>query len=134
MIAMIVYGLVGVFILGAILAFYGGYVITRQIHQQSVTMTDLDSRYSAENQALTAQLKASNDSLTEALTQTQAQLKREQELILRQQDSINRLTLTADASTAALRQEHQGRIAETANLKARVRILEEQPHFGPTSH
>jgi chromosome segregation ATPase len=133
MIAIIVYTLAGLFVLGGLLAAYGAYTISRQMHQQSVTLTDLDSRYSAETQALTAQLKASNDSLTEALTQAQAQLKRQQELLAReqeqltrQQDVSNKLVTANDAITAALRQERQQRAAETATLRAHVRTLEEQ--------
>ena len=126
----VVYGLVALFVLGGILAAYGGYTITRQIHQQSLTLSDLDSRYSAANQALTAQLKASNDSLTQALTQTQAQITREETLLVRQQDMINKLSAANEADAASLRQEHTARAAETATLRARLRLLEEQNRSG----
>ena len=126
----IVYGLVAIFVLGAILAAYGGYAITRQIHQQSLTISDLDSRYGAANQALSAQLKASNDSLTQALTQTQAQITRQEALLVRQQDTINKLSSDADADVAALRQERTARSTEAATLRARLRLLEEQNRSG----
>lgn len=130
---MVVYGLAGLFVLGALLAGYGAYVITKQLHQQSVTMSDLDSRYSAQNRALTAELKATNDSLTEALTKTQGQLSRQQELLVRQQDSINKVITADDANIAAWRQERQARAAETASLRNRLRNLEDQPRLGPVS-
>jgi hypothetical protein len=130
-ISMVVYVLVGLFLVGGLLAGYGSYVIFKQIHQQSLTLTDLDNRYTAQNQALSAQLKASNDSLTEALTQTQAQLSRQQELVTREQDSINRLVTASDSNAAAWRQERQSRAAEEASLRIRVRNLEDQPRLNP---
>ncbi len=123
---MVVYALAACFVFAIVLAAYGGYTITRQIHQQSVTLTDLDSRYNAENKALTDQLKASNDSLTEALSQTQAQLVRQQGLLARQEEMINKLSAEDDANAALLRQERIARAAETATLRARMRSLEDQ--------
>ena len=125
-ISLVVYALVACFIFAVVLAGYGGYTITRQIHQQSVTLSDLDSRYTAENKALTDQLKASNDSLTQALSQTQAQLVRQQGLAARQEEMINKLSAEDDANASLLRQERIARAAETATLRARMRTLEEQ--------
>jgi hypothetical protein len=129
-IAIIVYSLVGLFALGTILAGYGAYVITRQIHKQSMTLNDLDSRYTSENHALSVQLQATNDSLARSL----AQIARQQELLTREQDSLNKLADAAQANTAAWRQERQSRAGETASLRARIRDLEDQPRFGPVTH
>ena len=131
MISIIVYALAALFILGGFLAGYGALVISKQLHRQSVTVSELDSRYTAQNQALTAQLKATNDSLTQALTQTQAQLARQQELLTRQQDTLNRLLSATQDNTTAWRQERQARASETASLRIRVRDLEDQPRLRP---
>ncbi len=128
-IAIIVYSLVGLFALGTILAGYGAYVITRQIHKQSLTLSDLDTRYTAENHALTVQLQATNDSLSRSL----AQIARQQELLTRQQDALNKLADAAEANTAAWRQERQARAAEAASLRSRIRDLEDEPRFSPVN-
>jgi hypothetical protein len=120
------------FIMAGLLAGYGSYVIFKQIHEQSLTLADLDSRYTAENKTLSAQIKASNDSLTEAMTQAQGQLSRQQELLTREQDSINRLITASDANASAWRQERQSRAAEEATLRLRMRNLEDQSRY--TAH
>jgi hypothetical protein len=130
LISIIVYVLVGLFVLGTILAGYGAYVISRQIHQQSITLSDLDSRYTARTQALATQLQTTND----ALARSNAQIAREQELIALQQENLTKLANAAEANTAAWRVERQSRAAETASLRARVRDLEDQPHFGPSAN
>jgi hypothetical protein len=130
--SMAVYVLIGLFVFGALLAGYGAYVVSKQIHQQSVTVNDLDTRFTDKTLTLTAQLATTDD----ALAQAEGQLKREQELILRQQDTINKLTASSDALEVAWKQEHQARVtetniraSETANLRGRVRALESPTHF-----
>jgi hypothetical protein len=132
--SIVVYVLIGFFVISAALAGYGAYVLSKQIHQQSITVSDLDKRYAAENAALNANLKTTGDSLIEA----QAQIERQQEMIVHQQETINQLIATTNklivttnqltANTAALassiRQERQTRAAETASLRARVHALE----------
>jgi len=124
--AILVYSLIGFFVVGAALAGYGAYVVSVQLHQQSVTVSDLDNRFSAENKELNVKLATTLDTLAQA----QAQIGREQELILKQQEAINRL-MAANADTAsALRVEKQARADETSSLRARVRDLE---YRGPTT-
>jgi hypothetical protein len=118
----VVYAIGALLILGAGLAIYGGYVLSQQIHQQSVTMSDLDARYAAENKSLTDTLGVTNDSLSQA----QAQIHRQEEMIARQQDTINKLVTTNDEIVAALKQERLTRASETSNLRARVRSLEDE--------
>ena len=118
----IVYAIGALLIIGAALAIYGGYTLSRQIHEQSVTMSDLDARYAAENKQLTAALGTTNDTLEQA----QAQIRRQEEMIARQQDTINKLVTTNDEIVAALKQERLQRASETANLRARVRSLEDE--------
>jgi hypothetical protein len=125
--AIVVYVLIGFFVLSACLAGYGTYTLSRQIHHQSVTMNDLDVRYAAENKALTTSLASTDANL--ALTQTQ--LRREQDIILRQQDTINKLVSANDATVSALRQERSTRAGEEASLRARVHVLENQPRLNP---
>jgi len=123
----IVYGLIAFFVIAAALAGYGAHDVYKQLHQQSVTVSDLDSRYAAANQQLTDQLKATQ----QAIIQTQSQLNRTQELAVRQQDSLAKLQAALDAETQALRDERATRAAETSirvsensALRARVHALE----------
>jgi hypothetical protein len=118
----VVYAIGALLIIGAGLAIYGGYVLSQQIHQQSVTMSDLDARYAAENKSLTDALGATNDTLSQA----QGQIHRQEEMIARQQDTINKLVTTNDEIVAALKQERLTRASETSNLRARVRSLEDE--------
>jgi hypothetical protein len=122
-----VFSLIGLFVVGAVLAGYGAYVFSKQIHQQSVTMSDLDNRYAAQNQSLTAELKTTQ----EALAQVQGEQGQQQQLITRQQDAITKLLAANTDSINALRQEKAARAeeasiraSETAALRSRVRNLE----------
>jgi hypothetical protein len=124
--AYIVYAIGALLILGAGLAIYGGYTLSRQIHEQSMTINDLDARYSAQNLKLTQALTATD----ETLAQAQAQIRREQELILRQQDSINQLVTANNDCVAAIRQERSARAEETASLRTKIRSIEETPRLG----
>jgi hypothetical protein len=118
--AIVVYVLIGFFVLSASLAGYGLYAISKQLHQQSLTIDELDKRYAAQHEALAAQLNTTIDTLSKA----QSQIGREQELILQQQETINKLIAANDATSTALRQEKQSRAGETASLRARVNNLE----------
>lgn len=118
----VVYAIGALLIIGAGLAIYGGYVLSQQIHEQSVTVSDLDARYAAQNKELTAALGTTNDTLAQA----QAQVRRQEEMIARQQDTINKLVTTNDEIVAALKQERLTRASETSNLRARVRSLEDE--------
>jgi hypothetical protein len=132
--SIIVYVLIGFFVISAALAGYGAYVLSRQIQQQSITVSDLDKRYASENAALSANLKTTSDSLIES----QAQVERQQDVIVHQQETINQLIATTNklivttnqltANTTALagqlRQERQTRATETAALRGRVHALE----------
>jgi hypothetical protein len=122
-----VYALVGFFILATVLAAYGAHDVYKQLHAQSTTVSELDARYSAANQAL-------NDKLTSTqagIQQVQAQLSHAQELILRQQDLLTKMQASLDAQAQALREERATRAAETsiraqetAVLRSRLRALE----------
>ena len=123
----LVYALLALFLLSGALAAYGANVIFAKIHDQSQTVSDLDQKYSASNKDLNAKLATTQDSLTQAL----AQIARQQDLIVKQQEDINRLIAATNDSTAALKLEKQARVQETqarlqevANIRARVRELE----------
>jgi len=120
--SILVYTLIGLFVLGGLLAGYGIFVLSKQIDQQSVTVSDLDKRYSADNQALNAKLATTLDTLTTA----QAQIGRQQELIVKQQDTINKLLAASEDNASAIRQEKAARAQETSNLRAKLRDLEYQ--------
>ena len=118
--AYIVYALIALFVLGASLAGYGGYVLSKQIQQQSVTVGDLDQHYAEVTKDLNAKLASTQDTLTQA----QAQIARQQDLIVHQQEDISRLIAATNDNSTAIKTEKQGRVQETANLRARVRDLE----------
>ena len=116
----VVYGLIAFFVLGAALAGYGGYVLSQRIHDQGLTVSDIDSRYAAANKDLNAKLATTQDTLSQA----QAQISRQNDLIVKQQDDLNRLIAASNDLTKALASERQTRAQENASLRARVRDLE----------
>jgi len=127
--AVLVYVLIGCVVLGGLLAGYGTYALSKQIRQQSLTVSDLDSRYTAQNQALIAQMKDMHDTLGKALIADQAQLGTEQQVIAQQQDAINKLTAANQTYEYSLRQERQTRASENAALRSRVHSMESQLHL-----
>ena len=118
--AYVVYALIAFFVLSAGLAGYGAHIIFKQLDDQSVTVSDLDKKYTDANQVLTAKLTATEDTLATA----QAQIARQQDIILKQQEDINKLIAATNDNTAAARTERATRAQETANLRERVRELE----------
>ncbi len=116
----IVYGLIAIFVICAGLAAYGADVIFAKLHDESTTVSDLDQRYAAENKVLTTNLAT----IQESLIQAQAQITRQQDLIVRQQEELNRLIAATNDNLNALKAEKQARNQETASLRERVRDLE----------
>jgi hypothetical protein len=116
----VVYGLIFLFVVAGALAAYGANVIFAKIHDQSQTVSDLDQKYAASEKDLNGKLATTQDSLTQAL----AQISRQQDLIVKEQEDINRLITAANDTTAAIKLEKQGRLQEAANLRARIRELE----------
>ena len=110
--SILVYTLIGLFLVGSSLSGYGAWVLSKQIHQQSVTVDDLDKRMSDRSQTLEDQLKTTMTTLSEA----QAQIAREQELILKQQETINKLITATDDNASALRQEKAARAQGNGEL------------------
>ena len=116
----VVYALIAFFVISAGLAAYGADIIFAKLHDQSTTVSELDARYSAANQDLTAKLATAQD----AITQNQAQIARQQDLLMKQQEQLNRLMAAATDDAAAIKAEKAARAQETANLRGRVRDLE----------
>jgi hypothetical protein len=116
----VVYGLIAFFVLAAALAGYGGYVLSQRISDQSVTVNQLDTKYASANKELIAKLATTQDTLNQA----QAQITRENDLIVKQQDELNRLIAAINDNTKSLAVEKQARIQEAINLRARIRDLE----------
>jgi polyhydroxyalkanoate synthesis regulator phasin len=125
----VVIGMIIFLVLGVGLAGYGASVIFKQLRDQSVTVTDLDAKYAVDNQQLTAKLTATQQDLTSAL----AQQTRQQELIVKQQDQINRLLSSLDEVDSAIKQEKASRAQDTSALRARVRDLENKSAAGTTT-
>ena len=121
----VVYGLIGFFVISAALAGYGADVIFTRLHDQSVTVSDLKERYDAANKDLSAKLAATQDTLGQA----QAQIARQQDLIVKQQEDLNRLIAATNDNASALKAERQARAQETASLRTRVRDLETRPTY-----
>jgi hypothetical protein len=121
----VVYALIGFFVISAGLAGYGSYVIFQRLHDQSQTVSDLDARYAAANKDLNAKLATTQDTLSQA----QAQIARQQDLILKQQEELNRLIAATSDNASALKTEKQARAQETASLRARVRDLEDRSTY-----
>jgi len=121
--AYVVYALIAFFVISAGLAIYGADVIFKQLHDQSVTVNDLDKKNSDANQLLTAKLSATEVTLAAA----QAQIARQQDLIVQQQQDINKLIAATNDNTSAARTERATRAQETASLRERVRELENRP-------
>ena len=97
LLSILVYALIAFVVIGSLLAGYGAYIVSEQLHQQSATVSDLDKKYAAANKDLNTKLAATQDTLTQA----QAQITSQQDLIVKQQDTINKLlAATADNTTA----------------------------------
>ncbi len=123
------YGLIAVFVLGAGLAIYGSVIIFGKLHDQSATLSDLDAKYALKVNALNTQITATRDTLAEA----QAEIARQQDLINKQQEDINRLLFAITDNANALKAEKQTRAQETAVLRTRVRDLEYKTTTAPTT-
>ncbi len=116
----IVYALIAFFVISAALAGYGAHVIFKQLDDQSVTVSDLDKKYSDANKDLQAKLATTQDALAAA----QAQIQRQQEVIVAEQTDINKLIAATNDNSNAIKAEKTARAAETANLRSHVRDLE----------
>lgn len=115
-----VWGLIGFFVVSAGLAIYGADVIFKQLHDQSVTVSGVDQKYDLATKDLNAKLTTTQD----ALTQAQAEIARQQDLILRQQEELNKLIAAVNDNSNALKAEKAARTQETASLRARLRDVE----------
>lgn len=100
-------------LLVAILAGWGGYILWKQIENQSVTVAQLDAKYAAE----TASLK-------EDLERTHDQLDKTAALASKQQEQIIRLSSNLEETSSSLRAERQSRTRETAELRAQIKSLQ----------
>jgi hypothetical protein len=118
--AYVVYALIGFFVISTALAAYGAHVIFKQIYDQSVTVSDLDQRYAAANKDLNTKLASAQDTLSQA----QTQIARQQDLIFKQQEELNRLITATNDNANALKAEKQARTQEAANLRAQIRDSE----------
>ncbi|MEJ0000397.1 MAG: hypothetical protein WDO13_15315 [Verrucomicrobiota bacterium] len=128
--AWVVYGLIALFVIGAGLAGYGAYVITRQLRQQSATIDEVDARYALANKDLNTRLGGVQDTLTQA----QAQIGRQQDLITKQQEDISRLTAALADDATAIKAERQIRLQETTSLRIRLRDLEYRTNATVPAH
>ncbi|NUN93376.1 MAG: hypothetical protein HUU04_06310 [Verrucomicrobiae bacterium] len=69
----LVYALVGAVLLVAGLAAYGGYVLSRQIKEQSATISEMEGRFNAQLAALSDSLKETRDTVETLESTSQAQ-------------------------------------------------------------
>ncbi len=119
-----VYGLIAVFVFGAGLATYGAVIIFDKLHDESTSISSLDDKYAAKVDGLNKQLASTQDTLTQA----QAQISRQQDLLSKQEEEINQLRTAINASSSAsadaIHAEAKARAQEAAALRARIRDLE----------
>jgi hypothetical protein len=116
----VVYGFIAIFLLGVILAAYGANVIFERINSQSVTVSELDAHYASATKDLNSKVAAAQDTMTQA----QAQIARQQDLIVHQQDEINKLINATNDNSTAIKNERGARAQETSNLRIRLRQVE----------
>jgi hypothetical protein len=115
-----VYALIAFFVLSAGLAIYGADVIFQRLHDQGQTVADLDTRYAAEN----AKLKSELAIAAQVQTDDHAQIVRQQDLIVKQQEQLSKLIASINDNAAAIKAEKQARTQETSNLRGQVRDLQ----------
>jgi len=116
----VVYALIAFFVISAVLAAYGADVIFKRLDDQSTTVAELDQHYAKLTDDLNAKLAATQDTLTQA----QAQIARQQDLIVKQQEELNRLIAATNDNSSAIQQEKETRAEAEASLRARVKDLE----------
>jgi hypothetical protein len=116
----IVYGFIAVFVICAILAGFGAKTIFDRLRDQSATVAELDSHYAEANKELNAKLTVTQETLAEA----QANITRQQDLIVKQQEELNRLIAAQTDLTDALKTEKANRASDTASLRARLKEVE----------
>lgn len=119
-----VYALIALFVLGGGLAAYGAHIIFKQLNDQSSTVSDLDARFAKATDELDTQLKATQQSVL----QLQTQANREQDLLLRQQDSIGKVQASLTSTIESLHQERSARASETAKRIAEDAVLRNRLH------
>lgn len=110
------YSLLGAVILFALLASFGGYTLYEMIQRQSVTVAQLDARYTDQlnkQQADLAQLRAETDKLTDQLSAVA-------NLMAKQQEQLKRTAAAVDDANNNLK----ARAHDISDLKDRVRHLE----------
>jgi hypothetical protein len=103
--------LIGGILLVAILAGFGGWILWSQIHKQSVTVAQLESRLSADIQETRKNLEETSSKLETVTVQTQAQ----KQQIVWLQSQIEELRAQRNKDRA---------ISQTALQKLDVRLLE----------
>ncbi|HEX4140599.1 MAG TPA: hypothetical protein VHY09_09650, partial [Candidatus Methylacidiphilales bacterium] len=119
-----VYGLIAVFVIGAGLATYGSVVIFGQLHDHATSISGLDAKYAQKDADLTKTVLTMQDTLSQA----NATIARQQDLLSKQEEEINQLrtaiNTASSASADAIHAESRARAQEAANLRARIRDLE----------
>jgi hypothetical protein len=109
----VAYSIIGGIVFVALLAGFGGYVLWKQIKNQSVTVAQIEAKFDGEVRVL-----------QENLHRTQEELAVQQALLKQQQETTNRLAALSEETASALRTERAIRARETAGLQQRVRRLE----------
>jgi hypothetical protein len=109
----VAYSLIAGIFLVAVLAGFGGYVLWKQIQDQSVTVSQLDSKY---------QLRTTE--LADELSQASLQIGELQAALKKQQDQLTRVSAISEETSASLRIERQTRAKEMIELQKRIRRLE----------
>ncbi|MBV9463818.1 MAG: hypothetical protein JO317_06275 [Verrucomicrobiae bacterium] len=107
------YVVLGLVLLFAGLASFGGYVLYRQIQNQSVTVAQIDAKYADKVSGLEQDLQQAKKTIGE-LTALNKQ----------QQDRIAKLVAANEAAAGELRGERDNRVKELEKITKRLQKLE----------
>ena len=107
------YFFLGGLVLIAVLAGFGGYVLWKQIKNQSVTVAQLDTKYAEKV-----------DTLEQNDAQTKKALVEQIALNQQQQEKITKIVVLIEKASTALREEKDARIREIGKIVQRIQRLE----------
>ena len=122
--AYFVYGLIAVVVIGASLATYGTVIIFDRLHDHATSISSIDDKYAQKDAELTKAIVTMQDTLS----QSNATIAQQRDLLNKQEEEINQLHAAINAANTAtadaIHAEARARANEAAALKARIRDLE----------
>jgi hypothetical protein len=120
----VAYAFLGGLLLLAVLAGFGGYVLWKQIQNQSVTVAQLNAKVDQQDIQLSQRIEQLQQ---EIKTEAEAQAAVEQQ----QQEKIGKLMALQEKAASALRDEKDARAKDIALLIKRIQKLENRNRISP---